>query len=219
MSQPHFEASVRMKLTLPKVRTWSPPGLSQFQSSISEVKTPFLEVFFIPFERPWSVDVENGLAWAIWTSVAQVMVKRRAGSQTGNLTPDHKKSWIDPTPACTDRVQHTVGKLLRRATSLLYTSSQSKLWAGSYELPKSQESKPRQFWDSSLGVSGIKAIWMRVPRSNAENTIRGKVVASPEFGPWWVKWVRVAHGLSQHQGCFQRWTNPLVVGFDARPSN
>jgi hypothetical protein len=29
LSQPHFEASVRMKLTLPKVGTWSPLGLSK----------------------------------------------------------------------------------------------------------------------------------------------------------------------------------------------
>jgi hypothetical protein len=33
MSQPHFEASVRMRLALPKVGTWSPPGFSKFQSS------------------------------------------------------------------------------------------------------------------------------------------------------------------------------------------
>jgi hypothetical protein len=72
-------------------------------------------------------------------------------------------------------------------------------------------------WESR-GVPGIKAIWMRVRQSNTKNTIWGKVVASPEFGPWWVKWVRVAHSLSQHQGCFQRWTNQLVVGFDAKPS-
>jgi hypothetical protein len=38
LSQPHFEASVRMKLTLPKVGTWSPPGLSKLQSSIAGVK-------------------------------------------------------------------------------------------------------------------------------------------------------------------------------------
>jgi hypothetical protein len=61
----------------------------------------------------------NGIAWAIWTSGAQVMVKIRAGSQTGNLTPDHKKYKIDPIPVCADGVQHTVGKLLRRDTSLL----------------------------------------------------------------------------------------------------
>jgi hypothetical protein len=41
----------------------------------------------------------------------------------------------------------------------------------------------------------------------------------PESGPWWVKWVCVARGLSQHQGCSRRCTNPLVVGFDAGPSN
>jgi hypothetical protein len=40
-----------------------------------------------------------------------------------------------------------------------------------------------------LGSPGIKAIWMRVPQSNAENIIWGKVVASPGFGLWWVKWV------------------------------
>jgi len=208
-----------MRFTLPKVGTWSPLGLPQLQNSITEVKTPRLEMVFIPLERPWSVDVKNGLAWAIWTFVARIMVERRAGSQIGNLTPNHKKSGIDPIPACANGVQCTVGKLLKRATSLLQTSSQSEVWAGSYELPKSRKSKPGQFQDSSLGVLGIKAIWMRVQQSNAENTISGKVVVSPESGLWWVKWVRVAHGLSQHQGCFQRWINPLVVGFVAGLSN
>jgi hypothetical protein len=78
--QPHFEASVRMKFTLPKVGTWSPPRLPKTQSLIAGVKTPCIEVFFIPLERFWSVNVENSLAWAIRTSTAQVMVKRRAGS-------------------------------------------------------------------------------------------------------------------------------------------
>jgi hypothetical protein len=41
-----------------------------------------------------------------------------------------------------------------------------------------------------------KTIRMWVWRNNAKNTIWGKVVASFEFGPWWVKWVRVACGLS-----------------------
>jgi len=219
LSQPHFEASMRMRLALPKVGTWSPSGLPQLQSSIAKVKTPRLEVFFIPLERPWRVDIENGLAWAIWTFATQVMVERKGGSQTSSLIPDHKKSRIDPTPMCTDGGRHTIGKLLRRGTSLLQTSSQSEVWAGNYELPKSRDSKPGQFWDSSLGVPGIKTIWMQVRRNNVENIIWGKVVASPESGPWWVKWVRVARGLSQHQGCFQRWTNPLVVGFDVGPSN
>ncbi len=119
LSQPHFEASVRMRLTLPKVGIWSPSGLPQFQSSTAEGKTPCLEVFFVLLERSWNVDVENGLAWAIWTFAAQVMGKRRAGSQTASLTPDHKKSGIDPIPVCEDWVRHAVEKLLRRAISLL----------------------------------------------------------------------------------------------------
>jgi hypothetical protein len=49
----------------------------------------------------------------------QVMVKKRARSQIGSLTPDLKKSGVDPTLVCADGVRHTVGKLLRRATSLL----------------------------------------------------------------------------------------------------
>jgi hypothetical protein len=81
--------SVRMKLTLPKLGTWSPPGLSKTQSLISGVKTPCIGLFLILLKRSQSVDVQNDLACVIWTSVAQVMGKRRAGSQTGSLTPDH----------------------------------------------------------------------------------------------------------------------------------
>jgi hypothetical protein len=35
-----------------------------------------------------------------------------------------------------------------------------------------------------------KTIRMWVPWANVDNTIWGKVVASPDFGPWWVKWVQ-----------------------------
>ncbi len=74
---------------LEKVRSWSPPGLPNVQSSTARPKTPRIGMFLVSLERYWSVDIENGLALAIWTSAAQVMGKRRAGSQTGSLTPDH----------------------------------------------------------------------------------------------------------------------------------
>jgi hypothetical protein len=54
--------SVRLTLTLPKWGLGSPPGLPKAQNAITGVKSPLLEVFFIPLERSWSVDVENGLA-------------------------------------------------------------------------------------------------------------------------------------------------------------
>ncbi len=42
---------MKMKLTFPKVGTWSPLGLLKTQSLIVGVKTPFIELFFILFER------------------------------------------------------------------------------------------------------------------------------------------------------------------------
>jgi hypothetical protein len=78
-----------MKLTFPKLGFGSPLGLSKFQSLIIGVKTPCIGVFFISLESYQSVDVANGLAWAIWTYASQVMAKRRVRSQIGNLTPDH----------------------------------------------------------------------------------------------------------------------------------
>jgi hypothetical protein len=68
--QPHFWKSVKMTLTFPKWGLWSPPGLPKLQSSILGVKTPCLETFLMSLESYWSVDVENGLAWAIWTFAA-----------------------------------------------------------------------------------------------------------------------------------------------------
>jgi hypothetical protein len=57
-------------LTLPKWGLGSPLRLPKLQSSIAGVKTPRLKTFLISLERYWSVHVENGLAWALWTSAA-----------------------------------------------------------------------------------------------------------------------------------------------------
>jgi hypothetical protein len=135
-----------MKLTLPKVGTWGLPGLLQLQSSIVEVKTPCLEVFFIPLERPWSVDVENGLAWAIRTFAAQVMVERR-GVKLAVWFPTTKSRestwpWCVQTD-CDTPFESFWGKLQdcfkphpNPRSEPGVTSSQS---LESYELPKSRE--------------------------------------------------------------------------------
>jgi hypothetical protein len=80
---------VRMTLTLPKWGLGNPLGLPKSHSWIVGVNTPRIGVFFISLESYESVDVEHELAWDIWTLEAQVRGKRKAGSQTGNLTPDH----------------------------------------------------------------------------------------------------------------------------------
>jgi hypothetical protein len=51
-----------MRLTFLIWGLGSPLGLPKLQNSIVGVKTPHLEVFFIPLKSYQSVDVENGLA-------------------------------------------------------------------------------------------------------------------------------------------------------------
>jgi hypothetical protein len=88
-----------MKLALPKLGLGSPLGFLKRNNSITRVRTPRIEVLFISLENYQSVDVKNGLAWAIWTFTAQVMAKRRARSQTGRLTLT-TKSWESTQPRC-----------------------------------------------------------------------------------------------------------------------
>jgi len=70
-----------MKLTLPNLGLGNPPRLSKLQSSIAGVKTPCIGALFISLESYQSVDVENGLAWAIWMFATHVMEKKRVGNQ------------------------------------------------------------------------------------------------------------------------------------------
>jgi hypothetical protein len=100
------------------------------------------------------------------------MAKRRAGSRTISLTPDHKKSRIDPIYLVAGGVPHIVGKLSTRATTLLWTALQSKVCSQSYGAPKSRESQLAGFRDSTresqlagfpdshAGVPGKIAIWI-----------------------------------------------------------
>jgi len=93
----------------------------------------------------------------IWTSKTQVMAKRRAGNQTSSLTPDQKKSGIDPIYLDAEGVQHVIGKLLMRATTLHQIASQSKVCSQSYGAPKLQESHLARFRDSHSRVPGEKS--------------------------------------------------------------
>jgi len=73
----------------PEMGTWESSETPETSVFDCRGQTPCIGVFFKSLESYRSVDVENGLAWAIWTFAAQVMVKRKAASQIGNLTPDH----------------------------------------------------------------------------------------------------------------------------------
>jgi hypothetical protein len=47
------------------------------------------------------------------------MAKRKAGNQIASLTPDHKKSEIDPIYLSADGMRHIIEKLSTKATTLL----------------------------------------------------------------------------------------------------
>ncbi len=110
-------------------------------------------------------------------------------------------------------VLHIVGNLLKRATTFLYTSPQSKFYTNSYKHPKWRESQFREFQDSRFGSLRKNDIWVQTPWPIIENTISGKVVISPKFEPWWVLWIRVCPCFIRAPKVLQLCINQLVVWF------
>jgi hypothetical protein len=82
-----------------------------------------------------------------------------------------------------------------------------------YGAPKWQESQLWEFRDSHLGDLGQNVIWMWASWRGTKYTIRGKVVASPKFGSWWVLWVRVCPWLVLAPKVLKLCTNQLVIWF------
>jgi len=71
-----------------------------------------------------------------------------------------------------------------------------------------------KLWDPKIvGVPKQNAIWMWASWRGTKYTIKGKVVASPKSGPWWVLWVWVCSWLILAPKVPQLCTNQLVVWF------
>jgi hypothetical protein len=106
-------------------------------------------------------------------------------SQIVNLTPDQKKSGIDPIYLAAGDVPHIIGKLSTRATTLLQTALRFEVCSQSYAASKSRESWLVQFRNSHARVPresrDKKAISMWAPWRGAwrgaEYIIGSKVVA------------------------------------------
>ncbi len=139
------------------------------------------------------------LKWAriahldIWnTSYGQK--KGRESNWQFESRPLKVKNW--PDFLAYSSVWHTFEKLSTRATTLLrphynrrsarevtrFQSRRNPSW-GNFGTPTWES------WDK-------KTIWMWPPWRGAEYTIRGKVMVSPKFGPWWILCVWVARGSS-----------------------
>jgi hypothetical protein len=78
----------------------------------------------------------------------------------------------------------TVEKILTKAITLLQKKIQLEVCKRSYGPPKLRGSQFQEFQDSNLGVLGQNDIWVLAMWSGTENTIKGKVVASPKSRPW-----------------------------------
>jgi hypothetical protein len=131
------------------------------------------------------------------------MGKRRAGSQTASLTPDHQKSVIDVLPTSELRVRDVVGKIWTRATSLVQTSLRSDLEVGSYERPKSRDN----FGTISglqLGSPGKKSHLDVVFEMWHREYYMGEGGGFPRIRAVVSLVVRSARGLSQHQRVSQK---------------
>jgi hypothetical protein len=113
----------------------------------------------------------------IWNT--SYSIKKKVGSQISSLTPNNKKSKIDPIYLFAEGVRHIFGKLSTRIITLLQIASRRR----STRKVMALQSRG----SLNLGVPGQKTIWMWAPWLATKYTIRGKVLASP-------KCVHVARG-------------------------
>jgi len=126
--------------------------------------------------------------------------------------PTTKKSGIDPILVCAGEVRHNFEESYNFGLDLVPIRVRGeKLWAS--KVPRVQTEIISGLHFGSLGKkSHLDA---SVVESCTEYYM-GKVVASPESGPWWVKWVQGCPWLvPTPKGCRMS-SNQLVVGFGCR---
>jgi hypothetical protein len=98
--------------------------------------------------------------WPFGHFQPKLWAKEGPGVKLALWLPTTKSREINLFPTFSAGVQHGVGKLSRRATTLVQTSLQSDLAVGRYELPKSRDSNRDNFGTISglqLGSPGKKS--------------------------------------------------------------
>jgi hypothetical protein len=193
---------------LEKVRIWSPPGLPNVQSSTTRPKTPRIEMFLVSLERSWSVNVENGLALAIWTSVAQVMSERRG--RESNCQFDSRPLKVENRPLPDLRIESAIRGWKDLDAGYKFCLDfvairrrGRELWA-----PKRPETPPGTIsglqpgslgkkWHSGVGAAESRRVYYR--------EYGGGIL--PRSGPWCVSWSKVPVACPNTQRCPGMWTN------------
>ncbi len=141
----------------------------------------------------------NGLAWSIWVLKTQVMAKRKLGSQ------------IDFWPL---KVRNHPDLVAYRWHVTYQWKALNEGYNFSFDLSLIKGLKKKvigfqicgssnlgNFGTPNLGVLGWNDIWMLAPWPSIKNAIRGKVVASLKFEPWWILWVCVCSWFVRAPKC------------------
>jgi hypothetical protein len=152
-----------MTLTFPNGDLGAFRDFWKLRTRLQGVKTPRLEVFFILLERSWSVDVEKGRE-SNWESTQFPCVQVTCDMM---LESSRRRLQLFFKPHCNQRSAQEVRRpQSRRSPSCCNFGT--PFW-------ESRDKKP--FGCGPHGVTQSILYW-------------GKVVASPEFGPWWILWVQ-----------------------------
>jgi len=215
LSQPHFGLSVRIKFTLPKSGNLeSSETPKNLELDFRGQSTSHWGFFFILLESSWNVDVQNGLAWAIWTSAAQVMGKRRGKSQTGTKSQESTRS-----------------RRLQKECDIMLESSQRELqdWFRPHPNQRSeQEVMDAQSLRSPTRDSFGTPLWEsreKEPFGCGCHRVTQRILYG---GRWWLppnsgrgesSESKVACGLSQHQKGAEWVVTNLWLVLDAGPCN
>ncbi len=107
---------------------------------------------------------------------------------------------------------HPIEKLSMKATTLLWTSTQSEVYTQSYWITKSRESRFWEFQNSHLKVMGQNDLWMLTPWPCIENTIGRRCWFPPS--PYCGKSCEFVfvHDLSMHWSCLSYALTNLLFG-------
>jgi hypothetical protein len=141
-------------------------------------------------ERSWNVNIENVLALAIRTSVAQVMGKR---VDSRPLKVENRPLFDVRFGSATWRWKDLDEGYNFGLDFIAIQFCSRELWR--FKVPGVP---PGQIRDSISGVSGICAIWMPPPWRAVENTIGSKVMAYSRVWAVVSLVVQSARGKSQH---------------------
>jgi hypothetical protein len=202
VSQPHFGLSVRVKPTLPKVGTWSPSGLPKTQKTIWGISSHRCALGIIG--KVFKCRCPK------WPRMSHLDI---CSPSYGQKKGRESKWQFDSRPL----------KVRNRPVPDVRSRSATRRWKALFEgynfgldlVPiggRGEELRSPKVPGLQLGtVSGLhfgnprqKAIRMPPPRSNAEYTIRSKVMAYSRVRAVMCLVVQSARGLSPHPRVYRK---------------